>query len=162
MVNLFQDGEKVKMSKRTGKAVTLRELMEEVGIDGMRYFFSMRSSDSHLDFDMDLARSESNENPVYYVQYAHARICTMLKQAEEKGLVKDSYDGSYLTAEKEEDLLKRLGEFPQVVADAAEKRTPHRVTQYAFDLASNLHSFYNAVKVLDDENPELTDRKSVV
>ncbi|WP_406945044.1 arginine--tRNA ligase [Halobacillus sp. SY10] len=156
MVNLFQDGEKVKMSKRTGKAVTLRELMEEVGIDAMRYFFSMRSSDSHLDFDMDLARSESNENPVYYVQYAHARICTMLKQAEEKGLVKDSYDGSYLTAEKEEDLLKRLGEFPQVVADAAEKRTPHRVTQYAFDLASNLHSFYNAVKVLDDENPELT------
>ncbi|MEC3885008.1 arginine--tRNA ligase [Halobacillus sp. HZG1] len=156
MVNLFQDGEKVKMSKRTGKAVTLRELMEEVGIDAMRYFFSMRSSDSHLDFDMDLARSESNENPVYYVQYAHARICTMLKQAEEKGLVKDSYDGSHLTAEKEEDLLKRLGEFPQVVADAAEKRTPHRVTQYAFDLASNLHSFYNAVKVLDDENPERT------
>ncbi|MBN9655226.1 arginine--tRNA ligase [Halobacillus sp. GSS1] len=156
MVNLFQDGEKVKMSKRTGKAVTLRELMEEVGIDAMRYFFSMRSSDSHLDFDMDLARSESNENPVYYVQYAHARICTMLKQAEEKGLVNDSYDGSHLTAEKEEDLLKRLGEFPQVVADAAEKRTPHRVTQYAFDLASNLHSFYNAVKVLDDENPELT------
>ncbi|MYL69658.1 arginine--tRNA ligase [Halobacillus litoralis] len=156
MVNLFQDGEKVKMSKRTGKAVTLRELMEEVGIDAMRYFFSMRSSDSHLDFDMDLARSESNENPVYYVQYAHARICTMLKQAEEKGLVNDSYDGSHLTAEKEEDLLKRLGEFPQVVADAAEKRTPHRVTQYAFDLASNLHSFYNAVKVLDDENPERT------
>ncbi|SFK60891.1 arginyl-tRNA synthetase [Halobacillus dabanensis] len=156
MVNLFQDGEKVKMSKRTGKAVTLRELMEDVGIDAMRYFFSMRSSDSHLDFDMDLARSQSNENPVYYVQYAHARICTMLKQAEEKGLEKESYDGSYLTAEKEEDLLKRLGEFPQVVADAAEKRTPHRVTQYAFDLASNLHSFYNAVKVLDEENPELT------
>ncbi|WP_226581488.1 arginine--tRNA ligase [Halobacillus litoralis] len=156
MVNLFQDGEKVKMSKRTGKAVTLRELMEEVGIDAMRYFFSMRSSDSHLDFDMDLARSESNENPVYYVQYAHARICTMLKQAEEKGLMKESYDGTHLTAEKEEDLLKRLGEFPQIVADAAEKRTPHRITQYAFDLASNLHSFYNAEKVLDEANPERT------
>ncbi|MGP4069362.1 arginine--tRNA ligase [Halobacillus sp. B29] len=156
MVNLFQNGEKVKMSKRTGKAVTLRELMEEVGIDAMRYFFSMRSSDSHLDFDMDLARSESNENPVYYVQYAHARICTMLKQAEEKGLTDDTFNGSLLTAEKEEDLLKRLGEFPQLVADAAEKRTPHRVTQYAFDLASNLHSFYNAEKVLDQENPELT------
>ncbi|MGP4076458.1 arginine--tRNA ligase [Halobacillus sp. K22] len=156
MVNLFQNGEKVKMSKRTGKAVTLRELMEEVGIDAMRYFFSMRSSDSHLDFDMDLARSESNENPVYYVQYAHARICTMLKQAEEKGLREETFNGSLLTAEKEEDLLKRLGEFPQLVADAAEKRTPHRVTQYAFDLASNLHSFYNAEKVLDQENPELT------
>ncbi|MGI8316576.1 arginine--tRNA ligase [Halobacillus mangrovi] len=159
MVNLFQDGEKVKMSKRTGKAVTLRELMEEVGIDAMRYFFSMRSSDSHLDFDMDLARSESNENPVYYVQYAHARICTMLKQAEEKGLSSEKFDGSQLTSEKEEDLLKRLGEFPQVVADAAEKRTPHRVTQYAFDLASNLHSFYNAEKVLDEDNKARTSAR---
>ncbi|UOR11220.1 arginine--tRNA ligase [Halobacillus amylolyticus] len=156
MVNLFQDGEKVKMSKRTGKAVTLRELMEEVGIDAMRYFFSMRSSDSHLDFDMDLARSESNENPVYYVQYAHARICTMLRQAEGKGLAGGEFDGSFLTSEKEEDLLKRLGEFPQIVADAAEKRTPHRVTQYAFELASNLHSFYNAEKVLDEAHPQRT------
>ncbi|GGC86329.1 arginine--tRNA ligase [Thalassobacillus devorans] len=157
MVNLFQDGEKVKMSKRTGKAVTLRELMEEVGIDAMRYFFSMRSADSHLDFDMDLARSESNENPVYYVQYAHARICSMLRQAEEKGVAFDTnFDATLLDSEKEEDLLKRLGEFPQVVADAAEKRTPHRVTQYVFDLASNLHSFYNAEKVLDQEQPERT------
>ncbi|WP_173918540.1 arginine--tRNA ligase [Halobacillus sp. Marseille-Q1614] len=159
MVNLFQDGEKVKMSKRTGKAVTLRELMEEVGIDAMRYFFSMRSCDSHLDFDMDLARSESNENPVYYVQYAHARICTMLSQAIEKGLAAGEFDGSHLTSEKEEDLLKRLGEFPQVVADAAEKRTPHRVTQYAFDLASNLHSFYNAEKVLEADHPERTSAR---
>ncbi|SEA70877.1 arginyl-tRNA synthetase [Thalassobacillus cyri] len=157
MVNLFQDGEKVKMSKRTGKAVTLRELMEEVGIDAMRYFFSMRSADSHLDFDMDLARSESNENPVYYVQYAHARICSMLRQAEEKGVEFDmNFDATLLDSEKEEDLLKRLGEFPQVVGDAADKRTPHRVTQYAFDLASNLHSFYNAEKVLDQEQPERT------
>ncbi|MFC7062288.1 arginine--tRNA ligase [Halobacillus seohaensis] len=156
MVNLFQDGEKVKMSKRTGKAVTLRELMDEVGIDAMRYFFSMRSSDSHLDFDMDLARSESNENPVFYVQYAHARICTMLSQATEKGLASGEFDGSYLTSEKEEDLLKRLGEFPQIIVDAAEKRTPHRITQYSFDLASNLHSFYNAEKVIDAEHPERT------
>lgn len=156
MVNLFQDGEKVKMSKRTGKAVTLRELMEEVGIDAMRYFFVMRSSDSHLDFDMDLARSESNENPVYYVQYAHARICTMLKQAEEKGLASEEFDGSLLTAEKEEELLKRLGEFSQVIADAAENRTPHRITNYIFELASSLHSFYNAEKVLDTDNIERT------
>lgn len=157
MVNLFQNGEKVKMSKRTGKAVTLRELMDEVGIDAMRYFFVMRSSDSHLDFDMDLAKSESNDNPVYYVQYAHARICSMLRQAEEKGIeVAEDFDASLLTAEKEEALLKRLGDFPQVVADAAQKRTPHRVTQYVFDLASDLHSFYNAEKVLDLEAPERT------
>ncbi|MBM7551804.1 arginine--tRNA ligase [Thalassobacillus pellis] len=163
MVNLFQDGEKVKMSKRTGKAVTLRELMEEVGIDAMRYFFSMRSSDSHLDFDMDLARSESNENPVYYVQYAHARICSMLRQAEEKGVtIEGGFDAALLDAEKEEELLKRLGEFPQTIADAAEKRTPHRVTQYAFDLASSLHSFYNAEKVLDTENPERSKARTAL
>jgi arginyl-tRNA synthetase len=157
MVNLFENGEKVKMSKRTGKAVTLRELMDEVGIDAMRYFFVMRSSDTHLDFDMDLAKSQSNENPVYYVQYAYARISTMLAQAAEKGFQTDgSFDASLLTAEKELDLLKRLGEFPQVVADAAEKRMPHRMTQYAFDLAGALHSFYNAEKVLNPENEALT------
>ncbi|MYL35707.1 arginine--tRNA ligase [Pontibacillus yanchengensis] len=157
MVNLFQDGEKVKMSKRTGKAVTLRELMEEVGIDAMRYFFVMRSSDSHLDFDMDLAKSESNDNPVFYVQYAHARICTMLRQASEKGFeLTEAIDPSHLNSEKEEALLKRLGDFPQTVADAAQKRTPHRVTQYVFDLASDLHSFYNAEKVVDENQPERT------
>ncbi|WP_182200774.1 arginine--tRNA ligase [Paraliobacillus salinarum] len=157
MVNLFENGEKVKMSKRTGKAVTLRELMEEVGIDAMRYFFVMRSSDAHLDFDMDLARSESNDNPVYYVQYAHARICTMLRQAEEKGFATDGeFDASLLGTEKEEDLLKQLGAFPQVIADAATNRTPHRMTQYVFELSSNLHSFYNAEKVLDAEHPERT------
>ncbi|PAV31393.1 arginine--tRNA ligase [Virgibacillus profundi] len=157
MVNLFENGEKVKMSKRTGRAVALRELMEEVGIDAVRYFFVARSNDSQLDFDMDLARSQSNDNPVYYVQYAHARICTMLKQAEEKGLAgSETFDAALLTAEKEIDLLKKLGEFPQTVAEAAEKHTPHKVTQYVFDLASLLHSFYNAEKVLDPQNKELT------
>ncbi|MFP7492621.1 arginine--tRNA ligase [Terribacillus saccharophilus] len=157
MVNLFENGEKVKMSKRTGKAVTLRELMEEVGIDAMRYFFVMRSSDTHLDFDMDLAKSQSNENPVFYVQYAYARISTMLTQAAEKGFqTEGGFDAGLLTAEKELDLLKRIGEFPQVVADAAQKRIPHRITQYAFELASALHSFYNAEKVLNPDNVELT------
>ncbi len=89
MVSLYQGGEKVKMSKRTGKAVTLRDLMEEVGIDATRYFFAMRSTDTQLDFDMDLAVSKSNENPVYYVQYAHARVCSMLRQGEEQGLTFD-------------------------------------------------------------------------
>ncbi|HEY4602144.1 MAG TPA: arginine--tRNA ligase [Cerasibacillus sp.] len=160
MVNLYEDGERVKMSKRTGKAVTLRQLMEEVGKDAMRYFFSMRSGDSHLDFDMDLARSQSNENPVYYVQYAHARICTLLKQADKKGfMVDETLDYSLLTSEKEEELLVKLGEFPQMIAEAAEKRTPHKVTQYVFDLSTLLHSFYNAEKVLDEENRELTSAR---
>ncbi|SFM17393.1 arginyl-tRNA synthetase [Gracilibacillus orientalis] len=156
MVNLFENGERVKMSKRTGKAVTLRELMEEVGIDAMRYFFVMRSADSHLDFDMDLAKSQSNDNPVYYVQYAHARICTMLKQADEKGIDYTDYNASILQSEKAEDLLKKLGEFTQVVADAAENRTPHRITQYIFDLAANLHSFYNAEKVINEDDLDAT------
>ncbi|WP_273831777.1 arginine--tRNA ligase [Guptibacillus sedimenti] len=151
MVNLFKDGEKMKMSKRTGKAVTLRELMDEVGIDAMRYFFSMRSSDSHLDFDMDLAVSRSNENPVYYVQYAHARVCSILRQGEEMGLTEDA-DLSLITSEKEMDLLKKLGELPEAIAEAAEKRMTHRITNYAFELAQALHSFYNAERVLDSED----------
>lgn len=160
MVNLFENGERVTMSKRTGKAITLQQLMEEVGKDAMRYFFIMRSADSHLDFDMDLARSQSNENPVYYVQYAHARICTMLKQAVEQGYDLDgAYDASLLTSEKEIDILKALGEFPQVVADAAQNRTPHRLTQYVFDVSSALHRFYNAEKVLDADGLQRTQAR---
>lgn len=155
MVQLYQDGEKVKMSKRTGKAVTLRDLMEEVGIDATRYFFAMRGCDSHLDFDMDLAVSKSNENPVYYSQYAHARVCSILRQGEEMGIVfNGSADYSLVTSEKEYELLKKLGEFPEAVTLAASRRTPHHITNYVFDLAGTFHSFYNAEKVLDPENTE--------
>ena len=160
MVNLFENGEKVKMSKRTGKAVTLRELMDEVGIDAVRYFFVMRSSDAHLDFDMDLAKSESNENPVYYVQYAHARICTLLKQAEEKGFSIDASNvEAEIQSEKGIDLLKHLGDFEEVIAEAAANRTPHRMTSYVFDLAQLLHSYYNQEKVLDDSNKQKTEAR---
>ncbi|MGG5255228.1 arginine--tRNA ligase [Neobacillus sp. SM06] len=155
LVHLYKNGEKMKMSKRTGKAVTMRELVDEVGLDAVRYFFAMRSSDTHLDFDLDLAVSESNENPVYYAQYAHARICSILRQGEELGIVADEQaDFSLVSSEKEIDLLKRLGEFPQAIGEAAQKRTPHRITHYIFDLASALHSFYNAEKVLDPSNLE--------
>ncbi|RIW27849.1 arginine--tRNA ligase [Bacillus salacetis] len=157
LVHLFKNGEKMKMSKRTGKAVTMRDLVDEVGLDAVRYFFAMRSADTHMDFDLDLAVSQSNENPVYYAQYAHARICSILRQAEEQGI---SFDGnadySLLKAEKTIELLKKLGDFPGVVADAAAKRTPHRVANYINELASTFHSFYNAEKVLDKENLELT------
>lgn len=157
MVNLLEKGETQRMSKRSGNAVSLRELMDEVGVDAVRYYFVTRSNDSQLDFDVELARSQSNDNPVFYVQYAHARICTMLVQAEKQGLlVDDSFDVSLLVAEKEIDLLRKLGEFPQVITDAAEKSTPHQVTQYVFDLATLLHSFYNAEKVLDADHLERT------
>ncbi|KAA6474814.1 arginine--tRNA ligase [Bacillus swezeyi] len=155
LVHLYKNGEKMKMSKRTGKAVTMRDLIDEVGLDAVRYFFAMRSADTHMDFDLDLAVSTSNENPVYYAQYAHARICSMLRQGEEKGL---SLEGDLalakISSEKEYDLLKAIGAFPEAVADAAEKRIPHRITNYIFELASVLHSFYNAEKVLDPADEE--------
>ncbi|WNF37249.1 arginine--tRNA ligase [Bacillaceae bacterium IKA-2] len=155
MVSLFQDGQKVKMSKRTGNAITLRELMEEVGIDATRYFFAMRSADTQLDFDMDLAVSKSNENPVFYVQYAHARVCSILRQGQEMNIDYNSgVDFSLISSEKEFDLLKKLGEFPEVVSEAAQKSIPHRITNYVYELAAALHSFYNAEKVLDADDKE--------
>jgi len=160
MVSLYQGGEKVKMSKRTGKAVTMRDLMEEVGVDATRYFFTMRSQDAHLDFDMDLAISKSNENPVFYVQYAHARICSIFRKAEEQGIALDpaAADFTALTSEKETDLLKHLGAFPEEVAEAAAALAPHRVVRYVYDLATLLHSFYNAEQVIT-ENPGLTQAR---
>lgn len=159
MVQLYKDGEKMKMSKRTGKAVTMRELVEEVGLDAVRYFFGMRSGDSHMDFDLDLAVSQSNENPVYYAQYAHARICSILRAAEEHQMAASVENLSLLTDEKEIDLMKKVGDFPQVVADAAKLRAPHRVATYIQELAAQFHSFYNANKVLDPEAKDLSQAR---
>lgn len=157
LVHLYKNGEKMKMSKRTGKAVTMRDLVEEVGLDATRYFFAMRSADTHMDFDLDLAVSQSNENPVYYAQYAHARICSILRSAEEMNLdYHTTADFSYIQSEKEIDVLKKLGEFPEAVGEAALKRMPHRISNYIYELASNFHSFYNAEKVLDTEEVEKT------
>ncbi|WP_079506236.1 arginine--tRNA ligase [Mesobacillus jeotgali] len=160
LVHLYKNGEKMKMSKRTGKAVTMRDLIEEVGLDAVRYFFAMRSADTHMDFDLDLAVSQSNENPVFYAQYAHARINSILRSAEEQGFaVSKEADFKLIGAEKEIDLLKKLGEFPLAVAEAAEKRMPHRISNYIFELASVFHSFYNAEKVLDMDNKERTQAR---
>jgi arginyl-tRNA synthetase len=156
MVQLYKDGEKMKMSKRTGKAVTMRELVEEVGLDAVRYFFAMRSGDSHMDFDLDLAVSQSNENPVFYAQYAHARISSILRSAAEQGFSASEDQLNLLQAEKEIDVLKKIGDFPQVVADAAKIRSPHRVATYIQELAATFHSFYNAEKVLDASNEDMT------
>ncbi|WP_100332507.1 arginine--tRNA ligase [Bacillus xiapuensis] len=160
LVHLYKNGEKMKMSKRTGKAVTMRELVEEVGLDAVRYFFAMRSGDTHMDFDLDLAVSQSNENPVYYAQYAHARISSILRQGEEQGFkLSADADLSLLGAEKEIDLLKKMADFPQVVAEAAEKRIPHRIPNYIQELAAAFHSFYNAEKVLDASNKALSESR---
>ncbi len=158
MVSLYQGGELVKMSKRTGQGVTLTELIEEVGRDAARYFFIMRSLDSQLDFDLDLAKSHSNENPVYYVQYAHARISSIFRQMTEAGISLDdsnNADLSRLSTEFELELIRKLGDYPEEITAAARDRAPHRIARYAHELAGLFHSFYNGCRVLGVE-PELT------
>lgn len=165
MVSLFQNGEKVKMSKRTGKAVTMEDLMEEVGVDAMRYFFSMRSMDSHLDFDMDLAISTSNENPVFYVQYAHARICSIFRQAEEQGIQfpdAGSVNLSKLSTEAEYDLLRKIGELPQEIAEAAGGYAPHRLIRYVYEIAAQLHSYYRAERVITEDAEQTAARLALL
>lgn len=152
MVRLMQNGEEVKMSKRTGNAITLREIMDEVGVDAARYFLTMRSPDTHFDFDMELAKEQSQDNPVYYAQYGHARICSILKQAKEQGIdISTDVDFSKITNEKEIELLKKVAEFEPTIESAADSRAPHRMTNYIQDLASHFHKFYNAEKVLTDD-----------
>lgn len=152
MVRLMQNGEEVKMSKRTGNAITLREIMDEVGIDAARYFLTMRSPDSHFDFDLELAKEQSQDNPIYYAQYAHARICSILKQAKEQGIeVSTDADFSKINNDKAIDLLKKVAEFESTIESATEHRAPHRLTNYIQDLAAAFHKFYNAEKVLTDD-----------
>ncbi len=150
LVKLMSDGKPVKMSKRTGKAISLNELMEDIGIDAARYFFVLRQSGSHLDFDLDLAVKESNENPVYYVQYAHARICSILNVLEKEGVLVKSYADikpETLTEPQELELMRKIAEFPEEIRVAAITREPSRLTHYASALASAFHSFYNACRV---------------
>ena len=157
MVRLMQNGEEVKMSKRTGNAITLRDIMDEVGIDAARYFLTMRSPDTHFDFDMELAKQQSQDNPVYYAQYAHARICSILQQAEERGIsTSGELDLSQITNDKAIDLLKKVAEFEPTIESAAEHRAPHRMTNYIQDLAAHFHKFYNAQKVLTDDEAQTT------
>ncbi|WP_027086376.1 arginine--tRNA ligase [Cohnella panacarvi] len=157
MVSLFQDGEKVKMSKRTGKAVTMEDLMDEVGVDAIRYFFTMRGMDSHLDFDMDLAVSTSNENPVFYVQYAHARICSIFRQAEEQGiklLPWEEAELSLLNSEQAFDLIRKVGELPETINESARLYAPHVIIRYVYELASQFHSYYRAERVITENAAE--------
>lgn len=159
MVQLYKDGEKFKMSKRTGNAVTMRELVEEVGLDAVRYFFAKSAGDSHMDFDLDLAVSQSNENPVYYAQYAHARISSILRAAAEQGFTASTDNLSVLTAEKDIDVMKKIGDFPRIIAEAAKHRTPHRIANYIQETAATFHSFYGAEKVINVEDKALTEAR---
>jgi arginyl-tRNA synthetase len=154
LVNLLRDGRPVPMSTRGGEFVTLNEVIDEVGKDAARYNFLMRRSDSHLDFDLELAKRQSSENPVYYVQYAHARICSIMRNADERGYKIPAYDEvdlSFLTLPEEINLIKAITRLPEVVEGAALSLEPHRLTFYLNDIAALFHSYYNKYKVLSDE-----------
>lgn len=163
MVRLLRGGEMVKLSKRTGQTVTLAELIEEVGADAARYFFIMRSMDSQLDFDLDLAKSKSNENPVYYIQYAHARICSIFRQAEENNLLTELEPQlDLLTDDTEVALINKLMEYEEEIARAAAEYAPQRIARYAYELAGCFHSFYNQCRILGEAENLATARLALV
>ncbi|MEA3158667.1 MAG: arginyl-tRNA synthetase [Gammaproteobacteria bacterium] len=156
IVSLFRGGEKAKMSKRSGDYVTLRDLRKEVGNDAARLFYVMRSNDQHLDFDMELAKSRSNENPVYYIQYAHARVSSVLRQLKERGLTHDIEHGiaslSKLTEPQEQQLIKRISAYPEVVKQCAAQRAPHSLVHYLRDLANDFHTYYSAHQFIVEDS----------
>ena len=166
LVRLYRNGEIARMSKRTGKSISLEDLLEEVGRDAARFFFNLKTSGSHLDFDLDLAVSQSNENPVFYVQYAHARICSLIRRLkEEEGFIlkdTDSINPEVLTESEELDLIRKLSEYPEEVRLAAKALEPSRLTRYVMDVAANFHSFYNACRVKGVEEPLMMARLMLV
>jgi arginyl-tRNA synthetase len=158
MVNLVRDGQPLRMSKRAGTVINLGDLVEAIGVDAARYALARYSVDSPIDLDLDLWTRASNDNPVHYVRYAHARIASLLRNAAELGVTRgEDFDPSLLSHERENDLLKALGEFPAVVATAAELREPHRVARYLEDLAGAYHRFYDVCRVLPLGDEPVTD-----
>jgi arginyl-tRNA synthetase len=155
IVSLFRGGEKAKMSKRSGDYVTLRDLRQEVGNDAARLFYVMRSNDQHLDFDMELAKSRSNENPVYYIQYAHARVSSVLRQLKERGLTHTAAQGiasfAKLTEPQEQQLIKRISAYPEIIKLCAIQRAPHTLVHYLRDLANDFHTYYSAHQFIVDD-----------
>lgn len=154
---LYRNGEKVGMSTRSGEFVTLRDLRKEIGSDAARFFYAQRKSEQHMDFDLDLAKSQSNENPMYYVQYAHARLCRIFKTADERDIDTSnikSADFSQLNSDHESALLTLLQRFPELVIAAAANYEPHQITYYLRDLATAFHSYYNSAKFLEAEKPQ--------
>lgn len=150
LVRLMKDGTAVKMSKRTGEMICLADLLEDIGIDATRFFFNLRQADSHFDFDLDLAANQSNENPVYYVQYAHARICSVLTRLAEENITPHScgeIDLSLLNTEEEKSLISRLASYPEEILTASKTLDPTRITRFLTDLASDFHAFYNACRI---------------
>ena len=151
MVTVTKNNQEVKISKRAGSYVTLRDLIDEVGSDATRYFLLARKPDSQLIFDIDLAKSQTNDNPVYYIQYAHARICAVLNQVQMTKEDLQNFDESLLTSTHEHQLIKRLSEFPEIILLSASESSPHYIATFLKDLAADFHSYYNANKFLSDD-----------
>jgi arginyl-tRNA synthetase len=164
-VNLLREGKQISMSTRSGEFETLKSVVDEVGKDAARFFFLMRKSEAHLDFDLELAKKQSNENPVFYVQYAHARICSVFKAAGEKGVAEveaDKADLTQLTSEEEINLIKAIQEYPRMISQAAADFAPHRVSFYLLELASRFHKFYNTHRIIDEANAPLSQARMVL
>ena len=157
MVRLFKNGEEFKMSKRTGNAISMKELIEEVGVDATRYFFVSRANSSHLDFNIDLAKSLGSENPVYYVQYTHARLNGILNNGQ--SFYPLNYDCDLLTNEKEKNVLIALRDFSNVIESALNENEPYKITNYVYSLSSIINEFYTVCRVIDDKNIELTKQR---
>lgn len=163
MVNLVRDGQAVRMSKRAGTVITLDDLVELIGVDAARYALIRSSVDQSLDIDMDMWAKKTNDNPVFYVQYAHARLCSIGRRAADAGVTTDGADLSLLTHDREGDLIRTLGEFPDVVATAATMREPHRIARYAEDLAAVFHRFYDSCQILPkNDEPTGADAAPIV
>jgi len=161
LVRLFQGGQEIKMSKRAGTYITLDELLDEIPLDVARFFFLMYSADTHMDFNLDLAREQSEKNPVYYVQYAYARISGILKKATPiHGLHPDDTDKLKLLKEAAElDLIKQLIRLPEIIEDTAGDYQVQRLPQFALDLVRSFHKFYEECRVIDEKNPDLTQAR---
>ncbi len=164
MVNLVRNGEKYKLSKRSGKAITLSTLLDEIPIDAARFFFNLREPDSHFDFDLDLAVAQTSQNPVYYVQYAHARICSVLRKMEEEGInISDpSFDNlKNLTLPEETEIIKYMATLPNVINESAKNYDPARITRYVIDLATMYHKFYTNCRIMGEEESVMQARLSL-
>jgi len=163
MVRVLEDGQEIKMSKRSGKAITLRDLIDDVGPDALRYMYVSKALSTQMDLDLSLLKKNSNDNPVYYVQYAHARISSLFKTALDKGLkYQELKEFKTLDFAKSKDLVLKLLEYPEIIEEASTKRLPHRVTQYAYELANYLHSYYSDVKIITDSKAESNERLNLL
>jgi arginyl-tRNA synthetase len=162
MVRLVRGGEAVKLSKRSGKAITLTTLLEEVPVDAARFFFNLRDANTHLDFDLDLAIQETSQNPVYYVQYAHARVKSVIRRLEQEGIAVSRPSKLLFTEASELDLVRKLASFPEEIEEAARNFDPSRLTRYIIDTAQLFHKFYDSCRVKGEEETVMQSRLALM